>query len=231
MKAAHEDVPRAAVEGAAALAARNVTKLWSGRAIIDGLELSLPRGSVTWLGGRNGSGKTTLLRVLAGVIDPDTGEIRMEGLDPFRDRREYQRHLGFLPAGNGALYARLTVMDNLEFWAGLAMLPRRGRGERVEATLEEFELAPLARSRVDRLSMGQRQRVRIAMAFLHAPEVVLMDEPQTSLDDDALRLLDRALRQLVDRSGCALWCSPARHGIDLSADRAFVLRDGRLAQA
>jgi ABC-2 type transport system ATP-binding protein len=227
MKALQEEAPRTPFEGAPALAARDVTKLWSGRPVIEGLELSLPRGSVTWLGGRNGSGKTTLLRVLAGVIDPDAGEVRIEGLDPFHDRREYQRRLGYLPAGNGALYARLTVLYNLQFWAGLAMIPRSLREARIEAALDDFDLRGLMSARVDRLSMGQRQRVRIAMTFLHQPEVVLLDEPNTSLDADALGMLDRALERQMARSGCVLWCSPTRNGIPLSADRSFVLEQGR----
>jgi ABC-type multidrug transport system ATPase subunit len=231
MKAVQEAVPRAATGGSAALAARGVTKRWSGRAVIDGLDLSLPRRTITWLGGRNGSGKTTLLRVLAGVIDSDAGEVRIDGLHPVRERREYQRRLGYLPAGNGALYARLTVADNLHFWAGLAMLSRKERVRRLEDALDGFELRELASSRVDRLSMGQRQRVRVAMTFLHDPEVVLLDEPHTSLDEDALALLDGALQRLVDRSGCALWCSPRQAGIPISADRGFVLREGRLSDA
>jgi heme ABC exporter ATP-binding subunit CcmA len=231
MKAVQENVPRFAVGGATVLAAQGVTKSWSGRPVIRDVALSLPRGTVTWLGGRNGSGKTTLLRVLAGLIDPDAGEVSLEGLHPLRDRREYQRHLGFLPAGNGALYARLTVEDNLAFWAGLALLPRRGRGERIRAALEQFDLAELARRRVDRLSMGQRQRVRIAMTFLHDPDVVLLDEPHTSLDDDAIHLLDAALERLVERSGSALWCSPGREGIPIPVQRAFMLDAGQLVDA
>lgn len=231
MEAAQQEIPPPALGDSAALTARDVVKRWSGRAVVDGAGISLARGTVTWLGGRNGSGKTTFLRLLAGLIDPDAGEIRLDGLHPMADRREYQRRLGFLPAGNGALYARLSVADNLEFWAGLAMLPRRVRRTRIESVLARFELAPLAHSRVDRLSMGQRQRIRIAMTFLHEPEVVLLDEPHTSLDEDGIRLLDSALAELTGRSGCALWCSPGREGIPIPADLSFVLRDGRPVDA
>jgi ABC-type multidrug transport system ATPase subunit len=97
--------------------------------------------------------------------------------------------------------------------------------------LEQFELEELTRQRVDRLSMGQRQRVRIAMTFLHEPDVVLLDEPHTSLDDDAIHLLDAALARLVERSGCALWCSPGREGIPIPVQRAFVMQAGRLVDA
>jgi heme ABC exporter ATP-binding subunit CcmA len=231
MRAVQEEVPRPLAEPAATLAARGVAKSWAGTPVIEDLALTLPAGTVTWLGGRNGSGKTTLLRVLAGVIDPDAGEVRIGDLDPMRHRRAYQRRLGYLPAGNGALYARLTVTDNLRFWLGLAMIPRGERQARVDSALERFELEPMARQRVDRLSMGQRQRVRIAMTFLHDPEVVLLDEPHTSLDEDAIRLLDVALEQLVQRDGSALWCSPGREGIPIPAHQAVMLEDRRLVPA
>jgi ABC-type multidrug transport system ATPase subunit len=231
MKAVQEDAPRPVTVPRSALEARGVTKSWSGTPVIQDVEVDLPRGTVTWLGGRNGTGKTTLLRVLAGVIDPDAGDVRIDGLHPVADRRAYQRRLGYLPAGNGALYARLTVTDNLEFWAGLGMVPRPERSARIDAALELFELGDLAKRRVDRLSMGQRQRVRIAMTFLHEPQVVLLDEPHTSLDEPAMRLLGDALERLVDNAGCALWCSPGREGIPIPAERAYVLEDRRLVVA
>ncbi len=231
MKAVQEDAPRPVTVPRSALEARGVTKSWSGTPVIEDIDVDLPRGTVTWLGGRNGTGKTTLLRVLAGVIDPDAGEVRIDGLDPVAHRRDYQRRLGYLPAGNGALYARLTVTDNLQFWAGLAMVPRSERAARIDAALQLFELRELAKRRVDRLSMGQRQRVRIAMTFLHDPQVVLLDEPHTSLDEPAMRLLGDALERLVQNAGCALWCSPGREGIPIPSQRAYVLEDRRLVEA
>jgi ABC-2 type transport system ATP-binding protein len=213
------------------LAVRSAVKRWGGRTVLGGVDLELPAASITWLGGPNGSGKTTLLRIAAGLLIPDSGEVRICGLDPERDRREYQRRLGYLPAGNGGLYARLTVTDNLEFWASLALVPRAARERAVQTAIERFQLAPLATDRVDRLSMGQRQRVRLAMTFLHEPQVVLLDEPQTSLDEEAMGLLSNALEWLVERSGSALWCCPTRHGIPLPTDRECLLDTARLVVA
>jgi ABC-2 type transport system ATP-binding protein len=208
---------------------RGVSKSWSGRPVLNELDLSLLPGTTTWLGGRNGVGKTTLLRIAAGLICPERGSVRLAGLDPEADRRAYQRRLGYLPAGNGALYARLSVRDNLDFWAGMALLARGQRQAAVETALTRFELGPLARQRADRLSMGQRQRVRLAAAFLHEPELILLDEPQTSLDPDALELLARALDELRDRGGSALWCAPKPdEGIDF--DRLLELDAGRLSE-
>src|SRR5207245_1771342 len=141
-----------------------------------------------------------LLRILAGLFLPDAGTVSLDGLDPVRQRRAYQRRLGFLAAGQGALYARLTVKGHLAYWARLALLPARDRRLAVILALGQFDLLALAANRVDRLSTGQRQRVRLAMAFLHDPDVVLLDEPSNSLDEVGL---DR-LRTVIDdcrRSG------------------------------
>jgi ABC-2 type transport system ATP-binding protein len=208
-----------------------VKRRWASRPVLIDATLSLPPGTVAWLGGPNGAGKTTLLRIAAGLILPHAGSISLCGLDPERDRRAYQRRLAFVSAGDRGLYARLTVLQNLGFWAGLALVPRDRRSELIDRALARFELGELAGRRVDRLSMGQRQRVRLSMAFLHEPTVVLLDEPHTSLDDAALALLDAALAEISATGGAALWCSPAGRQLPLRADLRLRLDDGRVSPA
>jgi ABC-2 type transport system ATP-binding protein len=164
------------------------------------------------------------------LIAADAGEVRLDGLDPESDRRDYQRRLGFLPAGNGGLYARLTARRNLEFWSRIAFVPPGERQSAVDRAIERFELEELAEQRVDRMSMGQRQRVRLAMTFLHGPYVALLDEPHTSLDTEGLALLQAALESVCDAGGAAVWCSPA--GLDgLGFDDAYTVVGGRLEPA
>jgi ABC-2 type transport system ATP-binding protein len=208
-----------------------VTRRWASRLVLIDATLSLSPGTVAWLGGPNGAGKTTLLRIAAGLLLPHAGSISLCGLDPERDRRAYQRRLGFVSAGDRGLYARLTVAQNLGFWAGLALVPRERRSELIDRALARFELGELAGRRVDRLSMGQRQRVRLSMAFLHEPTLVLLDEPHTSLDDAALALLDAALAEIAAAGGAALWCSPAGRQLPLRADLRLRLDDGRVSPA
>jgi ABC-2 type transport system ATP-binding protein len=213
-----------------ALELRDIHRRFGRVEVLRGATLELPAGVLAGLSGRNGAGKTTLLRIAAGLIAADSGTVRLAGLDPERDRREHQRRLGWLPAGNGGLNARLTVRQNLELWAGMALLPRHRRGIAVDSALARFGLAELAGRRADRLSMGQRQRVRVATAFLHEPAVVLLDEPATSLDEEALALLAAELRELAARGGAALWCAPAPPaGVEL--DRAYVLDSGLVRPA
>jgi heme ABC exporter ATP-binding subunit CcmA len=216
------------VETAAALSATGIVRRWGDNEVLRGADMALEPGTRGFLGGRNGAGKTTLLRICAGLVEPHAGDVRLAGMHPVRDRRRYQSQLGYLPAGNGGLYARLTVRQNLEFWGSLALLTGGRRAAAVDGAIAAFDLDEMERSRVDRISMGQRQRVRLAMTFLHEPSVILLDEPHTSLDDDALALLRAALDSHRLRGGSALWCAPSSAQAEIEADVSFWVEDGRV---
>jgi ABC-2 type transport system ATP-binding protein len=217
----------------APLVLRNVSKRWQNDRppVLDDVSLTLEPGTSNWVGGRNGVGKTTLLRIAAGLIDPDHGRAEAWGATVRENRVRYQRLVAFLPAGDRGLYARLTVRRHLEFSAGLSMMPRDRIRRRVEDTIATFELKGLADRRVDRMSMGQRQRLRIAMAFLARPDVVLLDEPLTSLDENGVALLEAAIQGLLARDGAALWCSPTGANLDMAFGAYFTLDQGRLKAA
>lgn len=213
------------------LALRGVTKAWPRQpvAVLDGVDLDLEPGRLVSIVGRNGAGKTTLLRIIAGLIGADRGTIRLDGLDPIKARREYQQRIGFLSASYGGLYARLSVRQHLELWARLAYVPRPQRRAAIEVAINRFELRDLlAARRVDRLSMGQRQRVRLAMAFLHEPKLVLLDEPWNSLDDAGREILSSALTVFVVGGGSAICASPTGTEIGTHAHLTYAVGDGKL---
>jgi ABC-2 type transport system ATP-binding protein len=215
------------------LALAGIHKQWrkAPSPVLDGVDLMLDLGTKTWIGGRNGAGKTTLLRIAAGLIDPDRGTVQVWGAGPRERRARYHRLVAFLPAGDRGLYARLTVRRQLRFWAGMAMLEPGVAKKRVEEAIEFFDLGELAEQRVDRMSMGQRQRVRIAMTFLSEPEVVLLDEPLTSLDAEGAALLDRAIERLIAHGGALLWCSPSGDHPEHQFDDDWILDGGKLVRA
>lgn len=207
-----------------------ITRRWPRleRPVLDDVDLALAPGTVTWVGGRNGIGKTTLMRIAAGLIKPDEGSVRLDGLHPFTHRRAYMRRSAFLSAGTGGLYARLPVRWHLDWWARLAFLPADRRCELVDASLERFELSDLARRRVDRMSTGQRQRVRLAGVFLHDPDVILLDEPRNSLDAEGIEILTTAVSEATARGAAVLWCAPTGEEEKIESDHRWLLEHGRL---
>jgi ABC-2 type transport system ATP-binding protein len=216
---------------AAPLVLHGLTKRWGRALILDEVSLKLDPGTATWVGGRNGAGKTTMLRIAAGLIDPDRGRAEVWGLGVHKSRARYQRLVAFLPAGDRGLYARLSVRRHLEFWARISMVPRNRIHERVQEAIDCFALHELCDRRVDRMSMGQRQRLRLAMTFLPRPEVVLLDEPLTSLDEEGTALLEQAVEGVLERDGAAMWCSPSGEHLDMAFDARMMIEHGRLVGA
>ena len=205
-----------------------ISKKWGSLPVLDGVDLTVHGGSVVFVSGANGSGKTTLLRIAAGLIYADSGTVTLDGLHPERNRRAYLTRLGFLSAGDRSLYARLSARRHLDLGARLALVPARTRTAAVEQAVETFELSDFADRRVDRLSTGQRQRVRLAMTFVHRPDLVLLDEPASSLDREGLDVLSAYLGQLRRRGGAAVWSAPEGAQMPSETDLALRLAAGHL---
>ncbi|MEA2124450.1 MAG: type transport system ATP-binding protein, partial [Solirubrobacteraceae bacterium] len=189
---------------------RGICKRWpkTRDRVLDAVDLGVAAGEVVGLIGRNGAGKTTLLRIAAGLLEADAGSVHICGRDRQSARTETQRQIGVCSAGNSGLYGRLGARSHLELWACLALIPKPQRAQRIAVTADAFELAEFGNRRVDRMSMGQRQRLRLALAFLHEPDLVLLDEPRTSLDTQAWALAERAIRAVLARGGGAVLCFP-----------------------
>jgi ABC-type multidrug transport system ATPase subunit len=232
---ADPDRPDAGSEPAAAapLVFDGLCKRWrkAPADVLQDVGLTLRAGSATWVGGRNGAGKTTMLRIAAGLIEPDRGRVEVCGFSPREDRARYQRLVAFLPAGDRGLYARLSVRRHLEFWARISMVARDHVCRTVEDAIATFALGELADRRVDRMSMGQRQRLRLAMTFLPRPEVVLLDEPLSSLDEQGTMLLEAAVQDVLARGGATLWCSPSEEHVTMAFDARLRVDNGRLGPA
>jgi ABC-2 type transport system ATP-binding protein len=218
-------------DGDELLVLHGIQKRWGDRLILAGLDLRVSRGALVSISGATGTGKTTLLRIAAGLIHPDSGTVAIQDLHPERDRTAFLRQLGFLSAGDRGLYARVTARRHLDLGARLALIPSQLRAEAVERALGVFALEEFADRRADRLSMGQRQRVRLAMTFVHDPAVVLLDEPGNSLDREGLEVLRDYLDELRSRGGAAVWCAPEGVQTPLASDTTLRLVGGNLQAA
>jgi ABC-type multidrug transport system ATPase subunit len=211
----------------------SVSKRWkkSSSPILDAVDLDVPMASAVWIGGRNGAGKTTLLRVIAGLIAPDSGHVYVGDVRQDSERRIYQSRVGFLSAGSTGLYARLTVGQHLRCQSSLDLLSRAARKQAIARELERFSLAHLVGSRADRLSTGQRQRLRLALVMLRNPDVLLLDEPENGLDVDSIARLRSTIVALVTHGGIVLWCSPKDDFDALRFGYRFIISKGKLVAA
>ncbi|MHB8080027.1 MAG: heme ABC exporter ATP-binding protein CcmA [Candidatus Krumholzibacteriia bacterium] len=188
-----------------------------------GVDLTVPTGATCAVMGPNGAGKSTLLRLLAGLLAPTGGELRLFGQPAQGDRPDLRRRIGLL-GHESFLYARLTAAENLVFYATLYGLDRTAT--RAEAALAEVGLAGSAGRPAGALSRGLRQRLALARVMLHAPELVLLDEPYTGLDPAGEAVLDRFLARLRAERRTVLF---ATHRPDKAAraDLVVYLARGR----
>ena len=212
-----------------------ISRYWGRRssrwAVLRDVDLHIAPGTATCIAGGNGAGKTTLLRIGTGILAPDAGTVTVDGIECGRRCREYNKRIGYLSAGDRGLYARLTVRGHLEYCARLGFIPRTDRKPAVEEALAHFGLSGLVARRADRLSQGQRQRLRLALSVLHRPKVLFLDEPRNSLDADGLEILSSSVRELLARGGSVIWCSPLGEEQPIMFDRRLVIEDGKLRPA
>jgi iron(III) transport system ATP-binding protein len=214
-----------------ALACRGLVKHYGSTVAVDGVDLEVPRGSLTGLLGPSGCGKTTVLRMIAGLLAPDAGEILIDGV-PVADHRTHvppeKRPVG-LVFQDYALFPHLSVARNVAY--GLGHLPRRERKDRVHEVLDLVGLADLGRRLPTALSGGQQQRVALARALAPSPELVLLDEPFSNLDAalrSSVREEVRAILRAADAT--AVFVTHDQEEALSLADRVAVMDAGRIHQ-
>lgn len=215
----------AEAEAGPALRLRGLSKRFGRRWALREVDLELPRGAFLALLGPNGAGKTTLLRVLATLLKPTSGDAEVLGLPVRQGADEIRRRAGLLTA-DGFLYDDLTAAENLRF-AALMSGDRPDRAAH-EALLARVGLSDAADVRVRAFSTGMRRRLELARLLLRRPELVLMDEPYVSLDEEGVALVDRTFRELRERGATVVFASHQRDEARRVADRAVVLRRGRV---
>jgi ABC-2 type transport system ATP-binding protein len=207
--------------------ANGLTVRYRRRAVLSELTLDVGPG-VTVLVGPNGSGKTTLLRVLATLRRPDAGRAWLGGHDLCTpDGASWaRRELGYLPQGGDPL-GHLTVIEAVGYAAWLKGVPGRQRARRVAEAVDQLDLGPVAGNRLSTLSGGTRQRAYIALAVVHGPRVLLLDEPTTGVDAEHRVDLRATLRALAP-GRVVLLSSHLTEDIELLADRVVALAEGWL---
>lgn len=206
---------------------RGVTKTFGDLRAVDDLTLEVPRGELFAFLGPNGAGKTTTIKLIAGLLRPTEGHIGICGFDVQRQPVEAKSALSYIP-DHPYLYDKLTGREFLHFVAAMYEIPRGEAQREVEKLAQLFEFADYADDLGQTYSHGMKQRVVIAAALLHKPQVIVVDEPMVGLDPKSANILKQVLRGRT-RQGAAVFMST--HTLSIAeelADRVGIIQSGRL---
>ncbi len=213
----------------AAITVSGVTYIYPGTRALDNVSFEIVRGSVTALAGPNGAGKTTLLRCVAGLDRPLSGNISVAGIDVLEEPRAAHARMGYLSDFFG-LYDQLTVRQSLTHAASANGVPEDKRDATVLTTATRLDLADRLEQRCSALSRGLRQRVAIGQAIVHAPEVLLLDEPASGLDPEARHSLASLFTRLKNEGMTLIVSSHILAELDEYSTYMLVLRGGKVIE-
>ncbi len=214
------DAPKGAIE------VRNLTKRFGSVAAVEKLSVNCAPGEVFGFVGPDGAGKTTIMRLLAAVMTPDEGSIAVEGLDAIAHPERVRSHVSYMPQRFG-LYEDLTVDENIEFFAELFGVGRREREQRAARLLMASGMAPFRKRRAGQLSGGMKQKLGLTCSLVHAPKVLLLDEPTAGVDPVSRRDFWRILYGLRGE-GVAIVVATSYLDEAERCNRLGLLRDGRM---
>ena len=191
------------------------------------VSFSLAAGEILAFLGPNGAGKTTTIKMIAGLVRPDAGAVRVMGVDPNRDARAL-REVGSVLEGNRNTYWRLAPEENIEYFGVLKGLPRRTARRRALALLEEFGLGDKRGVATQKLSRGMQQQVALAVALIHEPKLLLLDEPTLGLDVNAAERMKRIVRDVAARGHAVLLSTHQLAVAEEVAGRVAIINQGRI---
>ncbi len=184
-------------------------------------------GQITGLLGPNGAGKTTTMRMLYTLMTPDSGQVRVDGIDAAKDPIAVRRALGVLPDARG-VYKRLTARENIAYFGELHGLSRAQIEQRTRALSEALDMGEILDRQTEGFSQGQRTKTAIARALVHDPKNVILDEPTNGLDVMTTRAMRGFLRQLRDEGRCVIFSSHIMQEVAALCDRIVVIAKGRV---
>ena len=209
-----------------AIQAENLTKKFGPVTAVDQLNLTVGKGEIFGLVGPDGSGKTTLMRRFSGILQPTSGDARVLGHSVTREAEPLKERIGYM-AQRFALYGNLTVAENITFYADLYEVPRKERLPRIERLLTFSNLAPFQDRLAQNLSGGMKQKLGLACALVHTPEVLLLDEPTNGVDPVSRRDFWRILYDLL-QEGVTILISTAYLDEAERCHRVGLMHQGRL---
>ncbi|WP_314305893.1 ABC transporter ATP-binding protein [Brevibacillus parabrevis] len=185
---------------------KDLTKSFGDKKVLNGISLSIGKGRIFGLLGPNGSGKTTTMRILSCLIEPTSGDITILGRQISTHKEEIRKKIGCVTESPG-VYDKLSLLDNLEFFAACYQIPKAKRASRIEYLLRQFDLWDRRNDPAGRLSKGMKQKLSIICAILHDPEILFLDEVTANLDPVSIRKLKDLIREWAASGKTIIFCS------------------------
>jgi ABC-2 type transport system ATP-binding protein len=203
-----------------------LTKRFGGFTAVNGIDFEVQKGEIVGFLGPNGAGKSTTMRMLSGFLPPTSGKAEVAGFDVFADSLQAREHIGYMPE-NVPLYTDMRVSEFLRYRAALKGVPRRRLRERVGDVLELCGLKDVERKLIGNLSKGYRQRVGLADAMSHEPDLLILDEPTIGLDPNQIRLVRDLIRNLR-RHHTILLSTHILPEVEMLCSRVIIINKGRI---
>ena len=211
------------------LEVHDVTKRYGPQKALDGVSVSVPKGQVVGLLGPNGAGKSTLMKSILGYLPTDGGTISFDGMDVREGGDALRKRMGYLPEHN-PLYPEMYVREFLDFMAGLhGIRGKEARAQKVAQTIERVGLGPEAHKPIAALSKGYKQRVGLAQAILHDPELLILDEPTSGLDPLQLKEI-RGLITEFGKTRTVILSTHIMQEVEAMCDRVVMIQRGRIVE-
>ena len=206
------------------LEVHNVSRSFAERLVLDDVNFTVPRGALTGFVGANGAGKTTTMRIIMGLLKASSGSVSLDGKRLEGDNRP---HFGYMPEERG-LYPKQPIIDQLVYLGELHSLSRSEARRPAMELRARFGLDDRAKSKLESLSLGNQQRVQVAAALLHEPEVLILDEPFSGLDPIAVDSMSSILRDYASRGVPVLFSSHQLDLLDVLVDHLVIIQDSRI---
>jgi ABC-2 type transport system ATP-binding protein len=207
----------------------DLTKRYAGRTAVAGISFTVARGEIVGLLGPNGAGKSTTMRILSSFMPATSGTARVAGFDVFHQSEEVRRRIGFMPENN-PMYPEMRVREYLKFRARLKGLGWTRSRERVDTVMEQCGLTEVQRRIIGQLSKGYRQRVGLADALVHEPELIILDEPTIGLDPNQIRSVRQLIKSLAEKH-TVLISTHILPEAEMMCSRMLILYDGKILAA
>jgi ABC-2 type transport system ATP-binding protein len=210
------------------LKVQNLTKIYATQKAVDNISFEAQKGEIVGFLGPNGAGKSTTMKVATGYLTPTSGTVEVCGYDVLTSPMEVRKNIGYLPEHN-PLYLEMYVKEFLEFIGGIYGLKGNFLRTRIEEVIEIFGLGLEAKKKIGQLSKGYRQRVGLAQALIHDPQVLILDEPTTGLDPNQLAEI-RAVIRNIGKEKTVIFSTHIMQEVEAICDRVVIINRGKIVE-